>query len=119
MRISDWSSDVCSSDLDYVFSRTDHLEAAPDQAEIITIDFEKGDAVAINGEAMSPATLLVALNGYGKRHAIGRLELVENSFVGIKSRDIYEKPGGTILLRSEERCVGKECFGPSSSRCAR
>src|SRR3546814_17047660 len=97
MRISDWSSDVCSSDLDYVFSRTDHLEAAPDQAEIITIDFEKGDAVAINGEAMSPATLLEALNGYGKRHAIGRLDLVENRFVGMKSRGLYETPGGTIL----------------------
>src|SRR3546814_20784605 len=107
MRISDWSSDVCSSDLledpweevpDYVFSRTDHLEAAPDQAEIITVDFEKGDAVAINGEAMSPATLLEALNGYGKRHAIGRLDLVENRFVGMKSRGMYETPGGTILL---------------------
>src|SRR3546814_138620 len=83
---------------DYVFSRTDHLEAAPDQAEIITIDFEKGDAVAINGEAMSPATLLEALNGYGKRHAIGRLDLVENRFVGMKSRGMYETPGGTILL---------------------
>src|SRR3546814_5625427 len=60
--------------------------------------FENGYAVAINGEAMSPGTLLEALNCYGKRHAIGRLDLVENRFVGMKSRGMYETPGGTILL---------------------
>lgn len=82
---------------DYVYSRTDHPENAPDLPEIITIDFERGDAVAINGEGLSPATLLERLNAYGKRHGIGRLDLVENRFVGMKSRGMYETPGGTIL----------------------
>ena len=82
---------------DYVYSRTDHPETAPDTPEIITVDFERGDAVAINGEGMSPATLLAKLNDYGKRHGIGRLDLVENRFVGMKSRGMYETPGGTIL----------------------
>ncbi|MGK2908606.1 MAG: argininosuccinate synthase [Sphingobium sp.] len=81
---------------DYVYSRTVHPEDAPDQAETITIDFERGDGVAINGEGMSPATLLEALNEYGRRHGIGRLDLVENRFVGMKSRGMYETPGGTI-----------------------
>ena len=83
---------------DYVFQRTVDPEQAPDQAETITISFEKGDAVAINGEAMSPAILLTKLNELGGRHGIGRLDLVENRFVGMKSRGIYETPGGTILL---------------------
>jgi argininosuccinate synthase len=82
---------------DYVYSRTDHPENAPNVPEIITVDFERGDAVAINGEALSPATLLERLNAYGKRHGIGRLDLVENRFVGMKSRGMYETPGGTIL----------------------
>ncbi len=82
---------------DYVYSRTDHPENAPDTPEYITVDFERGDAVAINGEGMSPATLLAKLNDYGKRHGIGRLDLVENRFVGMKSRGMYETPGGTIL----------------------
>lgn len=82
---------------DYVYSRTDHPEHAPDTPDIITVDFERGDAVAINGEGMSPATLLAKLNDYGKRHGIGRLDLVENRFVGMKSRGMYETPGGTIL----------------------
>ncbi|MEY5008584.1 MAG: hypothetical protein RL764_1900 [Pseudomonadota bacterium] len=82
---------------DYVYSRTDHPENAPDTPEVITVDFERGDAVAINGEGMSPATLLAKLNDYGKRHGIGRLDLVENRFVGMKSRGMYETPGGTIL----------------------
>jgi argininosuccinate synthase len=64
----------------------------------ITIDFEKGDAVAVNGEKMSPATLLTKLNELGKANGIGRLDLVENRFVGMKSRGVYETPGGTILL---------------------
>lgn len=82
---------------DYVYSRTDHPEEAPDTPEYITIDFERGDAVAINGEALSPATLLAKLNELGKRHGIGRLDLLENRFVGMKSRGMYETPGGTIL----------------------
>ena len=82
---------------DYVYSRTVNPEDAPDAPEVITIDFERGDAVAINGEGMSPATLLEALNDYGRRHGIGRLDLVENRFVGMKSRGMYETPGGTIL----------------------
>jgi argininosuccinate synthase len=82
---------------DYVYSRTDHPEEAPDAPEYITVDFERGDAVAINGEALSPATLLAKLNALGKRHGIGRLDLLENRFVGMKSRGMYETPGGTIL----------------------
>jgi argininosuccinate synthase len=81
---------------DYVYSRTNNPEDAPDTPEYITVDFERGDAVAINGEAMSPATLLAKLNDYGREHGIGRLDLVENRFVGMKSRGMYETPGGTI-----------------------
>ena len=83
---------------EFVHMRTIAPEDAPDQAEIIKVGFERGDAVSINGEAMSPATLLTALNAYGKKHGIGRLDLLENRFVGMKSRGIYETPGGTILL---------------------
>ena len=82
---------------DYVYSRTANPEDAPDTPETITVDFERGDAVAINGEGMSPATLLAKLNDYGRTHGIGRLDLVENRFVGMKSRGMYETPGGTIL----------------------
>jgi argininosuccinate synthase len=82
---------------DYVYSRTDGPESAPDKATIISIDFKGGDAVAINGQAMSPATLLTELNRLGKINGIGRLDLVENRFVGMKSRGMYETPGGTIL----------------------
>ncbi|QFT64898.1 argininosuccinate synthase [Roseivivax sp. THAF30] len=85
---------------DYVYQRTVNPEDAPDQPEFIEITFEKGDPVAINGEAMSPATLLTALNEYGRVHGIGRLDLVEGRFVGMKSRGIYETPGGTIMLES-------------------
>jgi len=85
---------------DYVYSRTDHPENAPDTPEYITIDFERGDAVALNGEAMSPATLLTALNELGRTHGIGRLDLVENRFVGMKSRGMYETPGGEIYARA-------------------
>ncbi|PZU11880.1 argininosuccinate synthase [Sphingomonas sp.] len=81
---------------DYVYSRTDNPETAPDTPEIITIDFERGDAVAVNGVALSPAALLTKLNELGKLHGIGRLDLVENRFVGMKSRGMYETPGGTI-----------------------
>jgi argininosuccinate synthase len=83
---------------DYVYSRTIDPEKAPDQATIITIDFEKGDAVAIDGKKLSPATLLTQLNALGRANGIGRLDLVENRFVGMKSRGMYETPGGTILL---------------------
>jgi argininosuccinate synthase len=81
---------------DYVYSRTNHPEDAPDTPEYITVDFERGDGVALNGEGMSPATLLEKLNELGKTHGIGRLDLVENRFVGMKSRGMYETPGGTI-----------------------
>ncbi len=82
---------------DYVYSRTVNPEDAPDKPEVITVDFERGDAVAVNGEGMSPATLLAKLNDLGRAHGIGRLDLVENRFVGMKSRGMYETPGGTIL----------------------
>jgi argininosuccinate synthase len=83
---------------DYVYSRTSDPERAPDKAEYIRIDFERGDPVAIEGKKMSPATLLTHLNALGRKHGIGRLDLVENRFVGMKSRGMYETPGGTILL---------------------
>ena len=82
----------------YVYSRTVHPEDAPDKPTIVEITFEKGDPVAIDGKAMSPATLLAALNKLGHDNGIGRLDLVENRFVGMKSRGMYETPGGTILL---------------------
>ena len=82
---------------DYVYSRTVNPEDAPDTPETITVDFELGDAVAVNGEGMSPASLLAKLNDLGRAHGIGRLDLVENRFVGMKSRGLYETPGGTIL----------------------
>ena len=82
---------------DYVYSRTDGPESAPDTPTYITIDFKEGDAVGINGEALSPATILTRLNELGKINGIGRLDLVENRFVGMKSRGMYETPGGTIL----------------------
>jgi argininosuccinate synthase len=81
---------------DYVYSRTVNPEDAPDAPEFITIDFERGDGVALNGEGMSPATLLTQLNELGRKHGIGRLDLVENRFVGMKSRGMYETPGGAI-----------------------
>lgn len=83
---------------EFVYSRTLSPEEAPDKPSIIEIGFEKGNAVSINGEKMSPATLLTALNKYGHDNGIGRLDLVENRYVGMKSRGIYETPGGTILL---------------------
>ena len=83
---------------DYVFSRTVDPEKAPDKATYITIDFERGDAAAIDGKKLTPAMLLMQLNELGRANGIGRLDLVENRFVGMKSRGIYETPGGTILL---------------------
>jgi argininosuccinate synthase len=81
-----------------VFMRTISPEEAPDKATYVEIGFEKGDAVSIDGKALSPATLLAQLNALGKANGIGRLDLVENRFVGMKSRGVYETPGGTILL---------------------
>ena len=75
-------------------------EKAPNTPEYIEIDFEKGDAVAINDSKMSPAKILETLNEYGKKHGIGRIDIVENRFVGMKSRGCYETPGGTILLKA-------------------
>ena len=83
---------------EYVYQRTVSPEAAPDKATIIEVGFERGDAVSIDGVAMSPATLLTKLNELGGANGIGRLDLLENRFVGMKSRGIYETPGGTILL---------------------
>ena len=82
---------------DYVYSRTISPEDAPDKATYVTIDFERGDPVAIDGVKMSPATILTHLNKLGHDNGIGRLDLVENRFVGMKSRGMYETPGGTIL----------------------
>jgi len=81
-----------------VYQRTLSPEEAPDQATIIEMGFERGDAVSIDGEALSPANLLARLNELGKANGIGRVDLVENRFVGMKSRGVYETPGGTILL---------------------
>ena len=81
-----------------VYMRTISPEEAPDKATYIEIGFEKGDAVSIDGKPLSPASLLTALNALGKANGIGRLDLVENRFVGMKSRGVYETPGGTILL---------------------
>jgi len=83
---------------DYVFSRTIDPEKAPDKPTLTTVDFERGDPVAIDGNRMSPASLLKQLNDLGRANGIGRLDLVENRFVGMKSRGMYETPGGTILL---------------------
>ncbi len=83
---------------DYVYSRTVDPVDAPDQPEVVKIGFERGDAVSVNGVALSPAAVLTELNRLGGKHGVGRLDLVENRFVGMKSRGIYETPGGTILL---------------------
>ena len=84
----------------YVYQRTVDPEDAPDDAEYVEISFERGDAVAVNGRPLSPARLLLELNEIARRHGVGRLDLVENRYVGMKSRGIYETPGGTILLHA-------------------
>ena len=81
-----------------VYQRTISPESAPDKATVISVDFDRGDACAINGEKLSSANVLMKLNEYGRANGIGRLDLVENRFVGMKSRGVYETPGGTILL---------------------
>jgi len=85
---------------EYVYQRTLAPEDAPDTPTYVEIGFERGDAVCIDGERLSPASLLARLNDLGRDNGIGRLDLVENRFVGMKSRGIYETPGGTILLAS-------------------
>src|SRR3984885_13940490 len=82
----------------YVYQRTISPMEAPDKATEIRVGFAKGDAVSIDGKTLSPATLLTQLNALGRDNGIGRLDLVENRFVGMKSRGVYETPGGTILL---------------------
>lgn len=85
---------------DYIYQRTSSPEDAVDQPEFVEVGFSKGDAVSINGVKLSPATLLTQLNTIGGRHGIGRLDLVEGRFIGMKSRGVYETPGGTILLEA-------------------
>src|SRR5271167_94165 len=82
----------------YVYSRTVDPESAPDKPTIVEVGFERGDAVSIDGKSLSPAALLTELNRIGHDNGVGRLDLVENRFVGMKSRGMYETPGGTILL---------------------
>ncbi|MEL0019307.1 MAG: argininosuccinate synthase [Rickettsiales bacterium] len=83
---------------EYVYSRTVRPEDAPDTPTYVEIGFERGDAVSVDGVALSPASLLTRLNELGGANGIGRLDLVENRFVGMKSRGVYETPGGTVLL---------------------
>ena len=87
---------------------------APDEAEIITIEFKNGDAIALNGEALSPASFWEKLNALGCKHGIGRLDLVENRYVGMKSRGCYETPAGTIYLKAhraiESLCLDREAM---------
>ncbi|MBV8653038.1 MAG: argininosuccinate synthase, partial [Alphaproteobacteria bacterium] len=90
--------DPWSEPEEFVYSRTVAPETAPDKPEYVEIEFLRGDAIAVNGEQLSPAQLLTQLNQLGGKHGIGRLDLVENRFVGMKSRGVYETPGGTILL---------------------
>jgi argininosuccinate synthase len=97
---------------DDIWRLTVNPEDAPNEAEIITIAFERGDAVAVNGQAMTPYGVLDALNQLAGKHGIGRLDIVENRYVGIKSRGCYETPGGTILLKAhraiESLCLDRE-----------
>jgi len=85
---------------DYVYQRTTDPQVAPDEPQIVEIGFAQGDAVSVNGEPLSPAALLIRLNEIGGTHGVGRLDFVENRFVGMKSRGIYETPGGTVLLEA-------------------
>jgi len=87
-------------------------ENAPDQKEYITIEYKNGDPIALNGKELSPATMLRTLNEYGNKHGIGRIDIVENRFVGMKARGCYETPGGTIMLKAhraiESICLDRE-----------
>src|SRR6202000_2764704 len=88
---------------EFVYQRTIAPEDAPDKATVFTLDFERVDPTAIDGETLSPAALLTKLNQLGHDNGVGRLDLVENRFVGMKSRGVYETPGGTILLAGGRR----------------
>lgn len=85
---------------EYIFTRSVSPEAAPDKPTYVEIDFEKGDPVAVDGKRLSPASLLTRLNELGGANGIGRMDIVENRFVGMKSRGVYETPGGTILFHA-------------------
>ncbi|RXJ60273.1 argininosuccinate synthase [Candidatus Marinarcus aquaticus] len=91
---------------------TNSPEEAPDEAEYITIGYKNGDPISINDEELSPATLLKKLNDYGNKHGIGRVDIVENRYVGMKARGCYETPGGTIMLKAhraiESICLDRE-----------
>ncbi|UIJ38061.1 argininosuccinate synthase [Desulfobaculum bizertense] len=91
---------------DLAYAMCVSLEDAPNESETITIDFEKGDAVAIDGEKMTPGQIMIKLNELGGKHGIGRLDMVENRFVGMKSRGVYETPGGTILYAAHRDLEG-------------
>src|SRR6266481_2355844 len=99
----DWSSDVCSSDLPWrapyedMFQLTVAPERAPDRAEEIEVELAAGVPVAVNGERLAPAALLARLNALAGAHGVGRADVVENRYVGLKSRGVYETPGGTVL----------------------
>ena len=91
---------------------TNSPENAPDEAEYLTLTYKNGDPIALNGVEMSPATLLTKLNEYGNKHGIGRVDIVENRYVGMKARGCYETPGGTIMLKAhraiESICLDRE-----------
>ena len=87
---------------EYVFSRTSSIEDSPDKAEELIIEFKNGDPVSINNDNLKPHELLAKLNSIAGKHGVGRLDLVENRFVGMKSRGIYETPGGTILINARK-----------------
>ena len=95
-----------------MFQLTVSPEAAPDEAEYVEIDFEQGVPKRVNGEAMGPIDLVATLNEIGGKHGVGRIDLVENRLVGMKSRGVYETPGGTILYRAHEAleqiCLDKQ-----------
>ena len=95
--------DPTTSDNKDMYKLTVDPEDAPDEAEYIELEFEKGDCVAINGEPMSPAQILKRLNTLAGKHGIGRVDIVENRFVGMKSRGVYETPGGTILMMGHKQ----------------
>ena len=85
---------------EYVFNRTQSLENTPNEPEVITIDFRKGDPFRLNQKQLKPNELLNELNNIAGKHGVGRIDIVENRFIGMKSRGIYETPGGTILINA-------------------
>jgi len=101
--------DPWSEPEEYVYSRTVAPEKAPDRPAYVEIDFKGGDPVAVDGKSLSPAALLTRLNELGGAHGVGRLDLVENRFVGMKSRGVYETPGGTVL-QSAHRGIESLCL---------